>query len=103
MGRHPVSIRAKITGVIMAHRAQKGGFFNAAASQGIAIAFPDTSPRGAGAPNEDDDWDFGTGAGFYVNATKSEYAKHYNMYDHVTQELPKVIASAGLPIVGLPS
>ncbi|KAH6916895.1 esterase D [Coprinopsis sp. MPI-PUGE-AT-0042] len=78
--------------------AQKGGFFNAAASQGIAIAFPDTSPRGAGAPNEDDDWDFGTGAGFYVNATKSEYAKHYNMYDHVTQELPKVIASSGLPI-----
>ncbi|KAF8203039.1 esterase D [Pholiota molesta] len=71
--------------------AQKGGFLGVAASQNIAILFPDTSPRGAGVPGEDDDWDFGTGAGFYLNATKPEYAKYYNMATHV-------IEAAGLPI-----
>lgn len=48
-------------------------------SLGIALVFPDTSPRGAGAKDEDKDWDFGTGAGFYVNATAGDYSKHYNM------------------------
>jgi S-formylglutathione hydrolase len=70
-----------------------------ASSQGIAILFPDTSPRGAGVPGEDDDWDFGTGAGFYLDATKPEYTKHYNMATHVTVELPQVIEAAGLPVV----
>ena len=79
--------------------AQKGGFFGVASAQGLAILFPDTSPRGAGAPGEEDSWDFGTGAGFYVNATKPEYSKHYNMYTHITTELPEVIKAAGLPIV----
>ncbi|RXW22558.1 hypothetical protein EST38_g3257 [Candolleomyces aberdarensis] len=79
--------------------AQKGGFFGAAAAQAISIIFPDTSPRGAGAPGEDDAWDFGTGAGFYLDATKPEYSKHYNMYTHITSELPEVIKAAGLPIV----
>lgn len=46
---------------------------------GIALVFPDTSPRGAGIEGEDKDWDFGTGAGFYVNATADKYSKHYNM------------------------
>lgn len=78
--------------------AQKGGFFGTAASEGIAILFPDTSPRGAGSPGEDDSWDFGTGAGFYLNATKPEYSQHYNMYTHVTLELPQVIEQSGLPI-----
>ncbi|KIK07471.1 hypothetical protein K443DRAFT_86940 [Laccaria amethystina LaAM-08-1] len=78
--------------------AQKGGFLGVAASQGIAILFPDTSPRGAGIAGEDDDWDFGTGAGFYLDATKPEYAKHYNMLSHITVELPQVIEAAGLPI-----
>lgn len=80
-------------------RAQKGGFFGIAAAQNIAILLPDTSPRGAGAPGEDDDWDFGTGAGFYVDATKPEYSKHYNMKTHITSELPQVIEAAGIPIV----
>jgi len=83
----------------MLDRAQKGGFFNAAASQQIAILFPDTSPRGAGVPGEDVDWDFGTGAGFYLDATKPEYAKYYNMATHITEELPRVIEAAGLPLV----
>ncbi|TFK36885.1 carbohydrate esterase family 1 protein [Crucibulum laeve] len=78
--------------------AQKGSFLGVASSQGIAILFPDTSPRGAGVPGEDDDWDFGTGAGFYLNATKPEYATHYNMLTHITLELPQVIEAARLPI-----
>lgn len=48
---------------------------------------------------EDDDWDFGTGAGFYLNATDDKYAKHYNMLEHITTELPKVIEAEGIPIV----
>jgi len=78
--------------------AQKGGFLGDAAKEGIALLFPDTSPRGAGIEGEEDDWDFGTGAGFYLNATNPKYAKHYNMLTHVTEELPKVIQEAGLPI-----
>lgn len=70
-----------------------------AAAQNIAILFPDTSPRGAGVPGEDADWDFGTGAGFYLDATKPEYSKHYKMATHITEELPEVIAAAGIPIV----
>ncbi|CAL1695120.1 unnamed protein product [Somion occarium] len=78
--------------------AQKGGFLGPAAQEGIAILFPDTSPRGAGIEGEDDDWDFGTGAGFYLNATNPKFAKHYNMFTHVTVELPAVLAAAALPI-----
>jgi len=78
--------------------AQKGGFMRDAASEGIALIFPDTSPRGAGIEGEDKDWDFGTGAGFYLNATNPKYSKHYNMLTHVTLELPQIIESAGIPI-----
>lgn len=77
---------------------QKGGFFRDAAKEGIALLFPDTSPRGAGIEGEDESWDFGTGAGFYVDATDPKYSKHYNMFTHVTAELPEVIQAAGLPI-----
>ena len=82
-------------------RAQKGGLFGPAAEEGIAILFPDTSPRGAGIKGEDDDWDFGTGAGFYLDATNPKYSKHYNMYTHVTVELPQVIRDAALPVVSV--
>lgn len=82
--------------------AQKGGFFNTAAEHGIAIVFPDTSPRGAGAPDEDNDWDFGTGAGFYVDATAKGFEK-YQMYTFLTEELPKVLKEADLGLVRLPS
>ncbi|KAI5481768.1 carbohydrate esterase family 1 protein [Pseudohyphozyma bogoriensis] len=74
----------------------KGGFLRDAAAEGIALVFPDTSPRGAGVEDEDKDWDFGTGAGFYVNATADKYAKNYNMYSFVTEELPSLLSS--LPI-----
>jgi len=78
--------------------AQKGGFFETAAAEGIALLFPDTSPRGAGVEGEDTDWDFGTGAGFYLNATQPKYARYYNMLTHVTMELPAVLEHTGLPI-----
>ncbi|KAJ7225702.1 carbohydrate esterase family 1 protein [Mycena pura] len=81
--------------------AQKGGFFESAAANGIALLFPDTSPRGAGIDGEDADWDFGTGAGFYLNATNPKFATHYNMLTHVTLELPQVLEAAGIPICHL--
>ena len=57
------------------------------------LVAPDTSPRGHDAiEGEDDHWDFGTGAGFYVNATEEKWSKNYNMFNYVTVELPKLIA-----------
>ncbi|KAH9082239.1 carbohydrate esterase family 1 protein [Lactarius deliciosus] len=78
--------------------AQKGNFLGPAAKEGIAILFTDTSPRGAGIEGEDDDWDFGTGAGFYLNATNPKYARHYNMRTHIQLEIPQILETAGLPI-----
>lgn len=59
--------------------AQKGGMFEAAAKEGIALVFPDTSPRGAKIEGEDESYDFGSGAGFYINATKEPWSKHYQV------------------------
>ncbi|KAG6890736.1 hypothetical protein C0992_013119 [Termitomyces sp. T32_za158] len=78
--------------------AQKGSFLGVASIQGIAILFPDTSPRGAGVEGETDSWDFGVGAGFYLNATNPKFATHYNMLTHITMELPQVLEAAGVPI-----
>jgi len=69
---------------------QKAGAQRIAAELGIAIVAPDTSPRGDDVAN-DDAYDLGQGAGFYVNATQSPWAKHYQMYDYVNDELPKLI------------
>ncbi|CAG97875.1 S-formylglutathione hydrolase [Kluyveromyces lactis] len=60
---------------------------------GFAVIFPDTSPRGDGvATDPEGSWDFGLGAGFYVNATEQPYSSHYKMYDYVHKELPEVLA-----------
>ena len=88
-----------LTSLTTQFSAQKGTFLSDASAQGIAILFPDTSPRGAGIEGEDTDWDFGTGAGFYLNATNTKYSKYYNMATHVALELPLVIEAAGIPIV----
>ena len=61
-----------------------------AAELGIAIVAPDTSPRGTEVPN-DDGYDLGQGAGFYVNATQAPFDIHYQMYDYVVHELPALI------------
>jgi len=65
----------------------KGGAQRLAAQHGIMLVAPDTSPRGAGVPGEDDGWDFGTGAGFYVDATQSPWSTHYRMESYVAHEL----------------
>ncbi len=68
----------------------KAGFQRYAAEQGIIVVCPDTSPRGENIAN-DEAYDLGQGAGFYVNATKEPWAKHYRMYDYILEELPTVI------------
>ncbi|MEY2907977.1 MAG: hypothetical protein RLZZ602_500 [Pseudomonadota bacterium] len=76
----------------------KAGAQRRAAELGVAIVAPDTSPRGDGVPDDPDGaWDFGLGAGFYVNATQEPWAAHYRMYDYIVDELPSLIAE-NLPI-----
>lgn len=69
----------------------KAGAQRYASELGIALIIPDTSPRGDDVPDEEDRYDLGKGAGFYVNATQEPWAKHYHMYDYVTKELPALI------------
>jgi len=76
-----------------ANVAEKGGAQRYAAEHGIMLVMPDTSPRGLALPGEDDDYDFGSGAGFYVNATQAPWSEHYRMFDYVTQELPGIVAA----------
>ena len=72
----------------------KAGAQRVAAELGIAIVAPDTSPRGEGVADDPDAaYDFGLGAGFYVNATQAPWDKHYHMYDYVVKELPALIES----------
>ena len=72
----------------------KAGAQRIAAELGIAIVAPDTSPRGEDVPDDADGaYDFGLGAGFYVNATQEPWSKHYQMYDYVLKELPALIES----------
>jgi S-formylglutathione hydrolase len=71
--------------------ATKAGAQRVAAELGIAIVMPDTSPRGLELPGEDEAYDFGSGAGFYLNATAAPWAGHYNMYDYVVTELPALV------------
>jgi S-formylglutathione hydrolase len=71
----------------------KAGAQRLAAELGIMLVAPDTSPRGANIPGESDSWDFGVGAGFYVDATQAPWSKHYRMYSYVTKELPAVIGA----------
>lgn len=71
---------------------QKAGAQRIAAELGMAIVCPDTSPRGEMVPDEENQaYDLGLGAGFYVNATKAPWAEHYQMYEYVTHELPKLV------------
>ena len=72
---------------------QKAGAFAVAAELGMAIIMPDTSPRRAGVEGEDQAYDLGIGAGFYVNATQAPWSTAYNMYSYVTDELPSLIQS----------
>jgi S-formylglutathione hydrolase len=75
----------------------KGGAIRAAAQHGLALVAPDTSPRGLDLPGEHDDWDFGSGAGFYVDATEEPWAAHYRMFSYVNHELPALV-EANFPV-----
>jgi S-formylglutathione hydrolase len=69
----------------------KAGALALAASAGVILVAPDTSPRGVELPGDREHWDFGIGAGFYVDATEAPWAKHYRMYSYVVDELPAII------------
>jgi S-formylglutathione hydrolase len=77
---------------------EKSGIQRLAAAAGLAIIAPDTSPRGEEVPGDPDGaWDFGHGAGFYVDATASPWARHYRMHSYVVRELPDLL-EASLPL-----
>lgn len=70
----------------------KAGAQRLAAQHGLMLVAPDTSPRNQATPGEDESWDLGSGAGFYVDATQSPWANHYRMYSYVSRELPDLIS-----------
>jgi S-formylglutathione hydrolase len=72
---------------------EKAGAQCHAATHGLILVCPDTSPRGTALPGEHDSWDFGAGAGFYVDATQPPWSAHYRMYSYVVDELPALIAA----------
>ena len=73
----------------------KAGAQRVAAELGLMVVAPDTSPRGDGVPDDPDGaYDFGLGAGFYVNATQDPWVAHYQMYSYITEELPRIIAAS---------
>ena len=91
----PVPVLWYLSGLTCTHENAmvKAGAQRWAAEAGIALVFPDTSPRGEGVAN-DAAYDLGQGAGFYVNATEEPWAPHFQMWDYITDELPNVLFSA---------
>jgi S-formylglutathione hydrolase len=75
----------------------KAGAQRLAASLGLALIAPDTSPRGANLPGDTDSWDFGVGAGFYLDATQAPWSQHYRMESYITAELLPLL-TATLPL-----
>lgn len=71
----------------------KGGAQRLASQLGIMLVAPDTSPRNTGIEGEASDWEFGAGAGFYVDATQAPWSKFFNMYSYVTKELPQIVGA----------
>ena len=92
----PVPVVLYLSGLTCTHAnvTDKGGFQRVCAELGLAFLAPDTSPRGLDLPGEHDSYDFGSGAGFYVDATQEPWSKHYRMESYVTGELLKVAAEA---------
>ena len=94
----PVPVLWYLSGLTCTHAnvVEKGEYRRVAAELGIAVICSDTSPRGDAVPNEDS-WQFGSGAGFYVDATVAPYDTNYRMYSYVLEDLPAVIA-ANFPV-----
>jgi len=93
--REPVPVLWYLSGLTCTHENAmvKAGAQKWAAEAGVALVFPDTSPRGEGVAN-DPAYDLGQGAGFYVNATEAPWAPHFRMWDYVTEDLPRVLFNA---------
>ena len=89
---NPVPVLWYLSGLTCTHEnaMSKSGAQNWAAEQGIALVFPDTSPRGQ-AIADDDAFDLGQGAGFYVNATQNPWVQNFNMWDYITVSLPELL------------
>ncbi|MCV2887374.1 S-formylglutathione hydrolase [Ruegeria aquimaris] len=89
----PVPVLWYLSGLTCTHENAmvKAGAQGWAAEQGIALVFPDTSPRGEGVADHPD-YDLGQGAGFYVNATQEPWSPHFRMWDYVAEELPALLA-----------
>ena len=91
----PVPVLWYLSGLTCTHAnvMDKGEYRRLAAELGLIVVCPDTSPRGESVPDEKDNWQFGSGAGFYLDATEAPYAKNYRMYSYITEELPALIAA----------
>ena len=91
----PCPVLWYLSGLTCTHQnvMDKGEYRRLASELGLIVVCPDTSPRGDDVPDEPDNWQFGKGAGFYVDATQAPYAKNYRMYSYVTEELPRLIAA----------
>src|SRR5690606_19196588 len=72
----------------------KAGAQRVAAELGLMLVTPDTSPRGVDIPGADAEWDFGVGAGFYIDATQPPWSRHWRMESYLTRELPQAVAAA---------
>ncbi|RCS24903.1 S-formylglutathione hydrolase [Phyllobacterium salinisoli] len=90
----PVPVVWYLSGLTCTHQnvMDKGEYRRTAAELGLAIVCPDTSPRGENIPDEKDNWQFGCGAGFYLDATQAPYAAHYRMATYIADELPALVA-----------
>jgi S-formylglutathione hydrolase len=90
----PVPLVTYLSGLTCteANFTEKAGAQRVAAELGLMLLAPDTSPRGCGYKGEDDDYDFGSGAGFYLDATEQPWSDRYNMYSYITRELPALMA-----------
>ena len=91
----PLPVLWYLSGLTCTHAnvTEKGEYRAACAEYGIIFVAPDTSPRGAGVPDDPEGaWDFGLGAGFYVDATMTPWSANYRMWSYVTDELPALVA-----------
>lgn len=91
----PLPVLWYLSGLTCTHAnvMEKGEYRRMASELGLVIVCPDTSPRGKAVPDETENWQFGSGAGFYVDATQAPYSTNYRMYSYVTDELPRLIAA----------
>jgi S-formylglutathione hydrolase len=91
----PAPVLWYLSGLTCTHAnvTEKGEFRAAAAQHGVIIVCPDTSPRGDDVPDDAQDWRFGKGAGFYLDATQTPFDRNFRMYSYVRDELPELIAA----------